>query len=378
MRWLRNKRHRAAASPETRYPGEAAPWRRWALHGGLLALTFATTTLAGAEWIHQQLFWLGGPRDETFRLTGWLTSAQVLDGLWFSVPFLGVLTVHELGHFIMARRLGIRTSWPYYIPFYLGIGPSIGTMGAVIRIKDRIYSRREFFDVGIAGPLAGFAVLLPLLLVAFATLPAHLPAPPPPGLWLGRNLLLTGLEKAFGVPAALHPALTRQPLVLAGYLSAFFTALNLLPIGQLDGGHVLYGLLGPARAARLSVGAYAALVFYAGLGLVTPALAPATLAWAAPTYLGLLFVLARPTVPTPRLAAAVALGLGGLQFGVAAAWPNLSGNPGWLLLALFLARGVGLFHPVAPLDEALDRKRQALGWFAMALLVLCFAPSPFD
>lgn len=345
-------------------------------HGGLFLLTLITTTLAGAEWIHQRLFFVNDAG--SFRFTGWLSWREVLDGLWFSGGFLGILTVHEMGHFLMAKRHGIRTSWPYYLPFYFGIGPSIGTLGAVIRIKDKVYSRREFFDIGVAGPLAGFAVLLPLLVFALATLPHLLPAPPPRGLWMGHNLLIDLLERAFRVPAFAHPSLTREPLVLAGYLGAFFTALNMLPIGQLDGGHVLYGLLGFRRAAHLSLVAFVGLVGYAGLGLINPSDDLMYLAWATPLYLTYLFVLARPAVPRVGWAVGAAVLMLAVQITLKLLFPSLTGQPGWLLLALLLARGVGLFHPPAPLDEPLDLKRKIIGWLAIGLLVLCFAPTPFE
>lgn len=368
-------RRRKAPRPE-RDPRDAPAWRAVALHGGLLALTLLTTTVAGAEWVHQHLYFVAGSGE--FRIGGWLTGAQLLDGLGFSLPFLGILTVHEFGHFLTARRNGVRTSWPFYLPFYLGFAPGIGTVGAVIRIRDRVFSRREYFDIGVAGPLAGFAVLVPVLVWALLTLPTVLPAPPPPGLQIGHSLLLDGLERLCGVPAYAHASLTRQPIVLAGYMGGFFTALNLLPIGQLDGGHVVYGLLGYGRAARVSIIAFAGLVGYAGLGLINPAAAPATLAWAVPLYLAYLWLLARPAVPTPGLALLAAAAMLLMQVGLKYAFPALEGNPGWLVLALLLARGLGLIHPPAPHEAPLDWRRRAVGWLALALLVLCYAPSPFE
>jgi Zn-dependent protease len=365
----------ATVAVRERDPRDAALWRTVALHGGLFLLTLVTTTIAGAEWIHQHLLFVDG--NYQFRWMGWLSFRQVLDGLWFSVPFLTILTVHEMGHFLTARYYGIRTSWPFYLPFYLGFAPGIGTVGAVIRIRDRVYSRREYFDIGVAGPLAGFVVLLPLLVFALATLPRLLPAPPPPGLQIGHNLLLDLLERAFDIPAFVHASLTRQPLVLAGYMGAFFTALNLLPVGQLDGGHVLYGLLGYTRAARLGIVAYGGLVGYAGLGLIDPSAEPSTLAWAVPLYLLYLFLLARPAVPTPALAFVIAGGMLMAQVGLKIVFPLLEGQLGWLLLALLLARGVGIIHPPAPHDAPLDWRRKVVGWVAIGLLVLCFAPSPF-
>ena len=360
---------------EERDPRDDSFGRRVAIHGGLLLLTLLTTTVAGAEWVHQHLFFVAASGE--IRWNGWLSGAQLLDGLGFSVPFLTILTVHELGHFLTARYYGIRTSWPYYLPFYLGFAPGIGTVGAVIRIRDRVYSRREYFDIGVAGPLAGFVVLLPVLAGALWLLPPVLPAPPPPGLQIGHSLLLDALERWVGVPAFAHASLTRQPVVLAGYMGAFFTALNLLPIGQLDGGHVVYGLLGYGRAARVGLLTFAALVGYAGLGLIDPTTDLSTLAWAVPLYLGYLWLLARPAVPTPMLALLAAGTMLAAQVGLKLLFPALTGNPGWLVLALLLARGLGLFHPPTPIDTPLNGWRRAVGWFALALLVLCFAPSPF-
>ena len=367
----RKQWHRNAPDPR-----DVPAWRVATLHLGLFLLTFVTTTIAGAEWIHQQLLFVSGSGE--FRLGGWLSLAQLRDGLGFSVPFLFILTVHEFGHFLTARYYRVRTSWPYYLPFYLGFAPGLGTVGAVIRIRDRVFSRREYFDIGVAGPLAGFVVLVPVLLWGLLTLPRLLPAPPPPGLQIGHSLLLDGLEWLCGVPAFAHASLTRQPVVLAGYMGAFFTALNLLPIGQLDGGHVVYGLFGYGRAARISLAVFALLVGYAGIGLIDPAAPLTTLAWAVPLYLGYLWVLARPAVPTPRLAALLVVGLLAAQLLIKYLFPTLTGNAGWLLLALLLARGVGLVHPPAPHDAPLDWRRRVVGWVALALLVLCFAPSPFE
>ena len=367
---------RRRAPPEWRPRPEPPAWRVAALHVGLFLLTLLTTTVAGAEWVHQRLFLVTDAND--IEWGGRLTGAQLLDGLWFSGPFLLILTVHEFGHFLTARAHRVRTSWPYYLPFYLGFGPGIGTVGAVIRIRDRVFSRREYFDIGVAGPLAGFVVLVAVLVWGLLTLPPTLPAPPPPGLRLGHNLLLAGLEWLCGVPPEAHTALARQPVVLAGYMGAFFTALNLLPIGQLDGGHVVYGLLGYGRAARVGLVAFAGLVLYAGLGLLDPSAPLRALAWQVPLYVALLWLLARPAVPTPLLALLVAGGMAAAQVGLKLLFPALSGNPGWLLLALLLARVIGLVHPPAPQDEPLDARRRLVGWLALGLLVVCYAPSPFE
>ncbi len=376
MRFAVRRLRRPRRSRPELDPRDVPVWRVAALHVGLFILTLLTTTIAGAEWVHQQLLFVAG--DGTVRWGGWLTGAQLLDGLGFSLPFLAILTVHEFGHFLTARHYGVRTSWPYYLPFYLGFSPGIGTVGAIIRIRDRVYSRREYFDIGVAGPLAGFIVLVPVLAYALLTLPSILLPPPPPGLQIGHSLLLDGLVNLCGVPAYAHASLTRQPMVLAGYMGGFFTALNLLPVGQLDGGHVVYGLLGYGRAARVSLLAFVGLVGYAGIGLIDPTAAPSTLAWAVPLYLAYLWLLARPAVPTASLALLGAASMLVAQIGLKFLFPALEGNAGWLILALLLARGVGLIHPPAPHDAPLDWRRRVVGWLALGLLVLCYAPSPFE
>ena len=362
--------------------------QRYALHLGLLLLTLATTTVAGLGLLRSDYLnpasYTGLPADllqlpaaERLRQLGW--------GLTYALPFLGVLGVHEFGHYLMARRNRVRTTLPFFLPVPLGIG----TFGAVIRIKDRIFSRRQFFDIGIAGPLAGLAVAVPLLAYAFATLPDQadyllvqarwLRHYPDPGFTLARPLLYQLLERVFADPHRLPPPnqLLHYPLLLAGELSLFFTALNLLPIGQLDGGHVLYGLLGIRRAGRLSAGLFVAFIFYAGLGLFS--VRNGSQAWLYgglpyALYLGLVFW---RLLPRPRWGLAVAAGVWAAQVAVASLWPGVAGQPGWLLFGLLLGRVSGIYHPVAPHNEPLSAGRRLLGWLTVGLFVLCFSPSPF-
>lgn len=138
--------------------------KRIFLQVGLFLLTFITTTLAGAEWIHGWLFlWVPEP-------LGW---NAFTDGLSYSIPFLLILTTHEFGHYFMARYHKVKVSLPYYFPFWLGfLGlMSIGTFGAFIRIRERLRSVAQTFDIGIAGPLAGFVVALGVLFYGFTHLP---------------------------------------------------------------------------------------------------------------------------------------------------------------------------------------------------------------
>ena len=128
---------------------------------GLFVLTLLTTTLAGLEWMVGK-----------FLITG-LTWDEFLYGFSFSIPFLGILTFHEFGHYFTAKYHKIKVTLPYYIPLWFGfIGlPSLGTMGAFIRIKEQILSRTKYFDVGVSGPIAGFIVAIICFVVGFKTLP---------------------------------------------------------------------------------------------------------------------------------------------------------------------------------------------------------------
>ena len=384
----------------TRYEKPAPPrWRTYALHLLLFLLTLTTTTLAGAEWMTGKTFFAEHPGSLLGYATQ-LSQAEILRGLWFSLPFLGVLTVHEFGHYFTARHYRVRATLPFYIPFFTGFFNTIGTFGAVIRIKDRIFSRREFFDIGLAGPLAGFLVAVPVLIYGFT----HLPDPleyvfrihpeyraygadyarhvyqSGDGMTLGKPLLYRLLEAGFADPARLPPPneLMHYPVLLAGALALFFTALNLLPIGQLDGGHILYGLLGYRRFNRLSVGLFIGFIFYAGLGLFTLHTDAETwLSWGVP-YLVYLILVFRKALPTPRRGLMLALGVFAGQLAVTQAVPGIMGNPGWLVFGLLLGRVTGIFHPQAPDERPLSPGRKVLGWVMLLIFVLCFSPSPFS
>ena len=278
---------------------ERPPWPRsvrYALHLLLFLVTLLTTTLAGVTLVRNQ-FLSGSRFFLPFDLlaqplaTAWAT---LKPGLWYAGPFLAVLTVHEFGHYFTARYNRIRVTLPYFIPLPMGFG----TFGAVIRIKEQIYSRREFFDVGLAGPLAGFLVAVGVLVYGFTHLPpmeylyqihsgfgTYTAGHAPHDFMLGQPLLFQALAALLADPARMpHPnELLHYPVLVAGVFSLFFTALNLLPIGQLDGGHIVYGLLGPHRAARVSLVLFVGFIFYAGLGLFSLRTAPdAWLYWSGP------------------------------------------------------------------------------------------------
>ena len=182
----------------------------------------------------------------------------VWSGLWFSLPLLTILLAHELGHYLQCSRRQIEASWPYFLP-----SPSLfGTFGAFIRIRSPIYSREGLFDIGIGGPLAGFAALFPFLVIGIFLSKTVVSATSPDPVLFGTPLLvrLAGLIRFPGVPAA---DILFHPMALAAWAGLFATALNLLPIGQLDGGHIVYALAGEQWHTRVSL-AFVLLLAIAG------------------------------------------------------------------------------------------------------------------
>lgn len=239
---------------------------RWWLHAILLVLTFVTTLSAGAL--------LAGVDPFRTRFLEWgqvvvpyptrLRLGVLPAGITFAVPFLGVLLAHEMGHWAAARRHGIRASLPYFIPFppYLSI---IGTLGAFIRLRGATIRRVQLLDVGASGPLLSFALSLPLVMLGFAWstpvagsvtgLTPYVVDFAGTPVWLGEGLL-TALARELVAPTNSVPGpLLLHPVAFAGWLGLFVTALNLLPMGQLDGGHILFALLGRRqhRIGRLFV-----------------------------------------------------------------------------------------------------------------------------
>ncbi len=349
------------------------------------------------EWVNGSFLLFPDPSKNI----DWLSSANIFQGLRYSISFLGILTFHEFGHYLTARYYGIKTTLPFYIPFWLGINISFGTMGAFIRIKERISSRKEYFDVGIAGPLAGFVVGFFLLVYAFLTLPEQeyllqynpdyaqygenfLPQAyeniDQPIFKVGKNLLFLILEQLLVSDPSRIPngfEMFHYPFVFAGYLAMFFTALNLLPIGQLDGGHVVFGLFGYKRAKTISEGLFIAFVLFAGLGWVHPFLPTDELTYMIPIGIGLYYLMFSKMRSDWKDALLLATFVFASQFLLTFFFPGIKGYQGWLVFAFLIGRVLGAHHPPALMDEPLDQKRKALGWIALLIFVLCFSPRPF-
>lgn len=222
------------------WKGSGRP-RYW-LHALLLLVTLVTTTAIGARLVanfRDNLPAFDLERDLAAILAMWSHPIELIGGLPFSLTLLTILLAHEFGHYLACRYYRVDASLPYFIPF-----PSfIGTLGAFIRIRSPIYSRQVLFDIGIAGPLAGFVFLLPALAIGLAY-SKILPGIANRGdLVMGVPLLIRVLDKAI-FPGISPADIYLHPVARAAWVGIFATALNLLPIGQLDGGHILYSFVG--------------------------------------------------------------------------------------------------------------------------------------
>lgn len=241
---------------------------RWLWHGALLLLTVICTLAAGAVIAHALRppvgAGLSGAVASTIQFAEFLINdgwRVLLRGWEFAVPLLGILLIHELGHYAAARRYAIDVSPPYFLP----VPPTlslIGNLGAFIRIRSPVYDRRQLLDVGAAGPLAGFVVALGVLIWGYTTsmrLPAPFPGEPSLIAMVGQPILLGDSLLTHALREWILPgtgAVVLSPQAFAGWVGMFVTALNLLPLSQLDGGHILFGLLGKRQTmvSLLAVG----------------------------------------------------------------------------------------------------------------------------
>lgn len=378
----------------------------------LFIVTFITTTIAGAEWVHSQHILV--VIDEKIAINQQYSWQSFFSGLEFSIPFLLILTVHEFGHYFTAMYHKVRATLPYYIPFPSVLFPSIGTLGAVIRIKDRVRSNLQHFDIGLAGPLAGFILSLFIIGYGFATLPPaeHIFTIHPEYKEFGLNYAdhvytdeymakymkehnlkeeqkpldfqvgSTLLFEIFGsfvsdkqrIP---NPhEMMHYPFLFAGFMALFFTSMNLLPIGQLDGGHVTYGLFGGKRHKTIATVFFVVLFFYAGLGMLSPRDPQKDLFWQIPLAIGFYYLCFRAISKDPKDQIMYALLMFAVQFVLAWIMPQLKGYSGWFLFGFLVSR-IGIQHPPAEIEIPLDRNRIILGWVTLLIFILCFSPKPF-
>ncbi len=298
------------------YPRRPRYW----LHLLLLVLTFITTTTVGGQlqfnFDHNLPVLRGGDTLLPLFPFEWLFSNPhaILRGIPFSIALMLILLAHEMGHYLYARRYGVQATLPFFIP-----APTlIGTLGAFIRIRSLIPSRAALFDIGIAGPIAGFVLAVPTMLFGLLLSRSgvalgldDIPLGFPLIFRLGHSLL-SHSASALGHPLA---ELNLHPVAIAAWAGMLATALNLLPGGQLDGGHIVYAVF-PKAHKWVSIGSIALLVPFAFFG------------WA-----------------------------------------------GWMLWAVILGF-TGLRHPNVPLAQGLSAGRTKLALAALLILVLTFTPAP--
>ena len=257
-------------------------------------------------WLHTTLLAL--TIGSTWLVAGWL----------YAVTIIAILGAHELGHYFACRYYDVDASLPYFLPSPPPIG-LFGTLGAVIRIREPIPTKRILFDIGIAGPIAGFVVLVPALFIGVAT--SELVPVDAGGIWFGEPLLIKAASYLLWGPLPSDQTLGMSAMAYAAWFGMFATAMNLFPVGQLDGGHIAYALLG-----RRS------------------------------TYLTMLMI--------------------GVALALAYFTPTLIG---WAVILIIMLLVVGPRHPrTFDEDVPLDRGRQLLAAFALFMFAVCFTPVPIE
>jgi membrane-associated protease RseP (regulator of RpoE activity) len=298
-------------------PGYYAPARprrfqhRYWVHGLWLLATVVTTTLVGAlHWLSFQMGFAGArvPMD----------LSVLLHGFWYSGTLLAILGAHEMGHYVMCRRHQVDATLPYFLPAPI---PLTGTIGAFIKIREAFPSKAVLFDIGVGGPIAGFVVLVPALILGVHWSVIERVPPTFDGLQLGEPLLFKLASWMAWGPIPDAYSLNLHPMAFAAWFGLIATALNLLPFGQLDGGHIAYAVLG-RRATLIS---YGTLILTLGLTVFSSS-------WAV-----------------------VAL----------------------MIVVMFLF--LGARHPLVPDDHVpLDTARLWVAFAALVIFVLCFTPAPIE
>jgi membrane-associated protease RseP (regulator of RpoE activity) len=294
----------------------------------LFILTVITTTMAGVFWIGQDPYELSN-----FTL-----------GLTYSFLILLFLTFHEFGHYFAAKYHKVNVTLPFYIPFPV-VEVGFGTMGAVIRIKDHIKSRKALFDIGIAGPIAGYVIAFGTLVYGLLTLPSvdylyniHpdyvIRGIPDSGLTFADTLLFSFLKNVIPVPHdGFMPPMNEiyhYPYLCAGWFGLFVTSLNLMPIGQLDGGHIVYSLMG-SKHRIVARAFYAFLIILSAVGVLN--------------YLDIIN------------------------------YPDY-GSMMWLVWLVLIFFVIKIDHPPFYDPEPVGIWRKLLGVFAFVMFISSFAPAP--
>ena len=296
------------------------PWRqRYWLHAILLLLTFYTTLVVGARieynYLHNLPTFYEGDDGLSFFPVVWaMQPANMALGVPFATTLLLILLAHEMGHYLYCKHYGVWATLPFFIPC-----PTLfGTLGAFIRIRSPIRSREALLDIGIAGPIAGFVVASVVLWFSLGLSRAMAPFALGDAVELRYPLIFYVMRAAQSPWLPLHASLNRvapHPVAIAAWIGMFATALNLLPGGQLDGGHIVFSLAPEAHRAvsRITIATLVVLAYFF---------------WA-----------------------------------------------GWLLWAVLLAIS-GMRHPIVPRVPGVGGGRKAVAVFGLLMLILTFAPAP--
>jgi membrane-associated protease RseP (regulator of RpoE activity) len=325
----------APAAERESVPAEAEqPSFNWRTNLLLFLLTIASVFYVGQDWTARP---------------GMEPLERVLSAWKFAVPLLAILVTHELGHYVAARLHRVPASLPYFLP--LPVLNPFGTLGAIIVMPRRIRSARALLDIGAAGPLAGMAVAIPIMILGLS-LSTVAPRGAGGGIAYiqeGQSLLYAALKYLVFGPIAPTEDVHLHPTALAAWVGFLVTFLNLIPFGQLDGGHVAYALLGGRqnRIARFMPFVLVAMALYNAWVFLVPILV--------------------------RVRAA---GFGSTS---PEAWFSASAVTVWLTLLLLLwllRRAAGADHP--PVDDAvMTGPRKAVAVFTLLLFVALFMPSPW-
>jgi len=308
--------------------------KNYLLHIGLFIITFITTTIAGVQWTTG----MAGPYD----------SNHLLLGLPYSLSILFILTCHEFGHYFAAVYHKVKATFPYYIPFPpIPFFLNFGTMGAVIKTKTPVPTKKAMFDIGVAGPIAGFVACLIVLIYGFTHVPGkeYLIAIHPDfntpeygngeiNLVFGNTLLFSFFKTIFVSPGQFFPPMSEvyhYPYLCVGWFGLFITAMNMIPIGQLDGGHIGYTIFGKETHFKIAVVSFSILFVLGVLGIIEST----------------------------------------LDFHIGFGWS------GWLFWAVILYFIIKIEHPPIHDDTELDFKRKIIGYFSFFVLIISFSPTPF-
>ena len=306
----------------------------YSLHIALFVVTFVTTVIAGVEWTSGK----GGPYEVS----------DLQRGIPYAASILFILGVHEFGHYFAALYHKVKATLPYFIPFPPISGFfNFGTMGAVIKTKSPIPNNKAMFDIGVAGPISGFVACLIVLIYGFTHLPSidYLLAIHPDyfsptygkgaiGLEFGGTIIYSVLQHLFTNAHEFVPPMSEiyhYPYLCVGWFGLFVTSMNLIPVGQLDGGHVIYSMFGEKKHEAVASVSMILLLILGTVGILD-------------SFLNL----------------------------------NLNiGWSGWLLWAVVLYFFIRVKHPPVYQFEELSLGRKIIGYIAILIFIISFSPSPF-